>query len=98
MYHKDEDLLDTDLRHFAEDCDNLQGFQLTFDTSDFGGFTSLLQELIEDEYPKKDIFTFPILSAPEQSNPLNVTSALKLNEELATSLTRSCSYRPYRFW
>ena len=50
------------LRRFAEECDNLQGFQMTFDNETFGGFSAAFLEDLRDEFPKASVLAFPILS------------------------------------
>lgn len=48
-----QEVLDTNIRWFAEDADLLQGFQYTIDTSDaFGGLGSKYLENLVDEFPK----------------------------------------------
>jgi len=61
-------VMEQDLRAFLEECDNLQGFQVTFDNGSFGGFTSSFLENIRDELPKHPVLTFPILSGLDPSS------------------------------
>lgn len=57
----EEDILDRDLRPFAEECDHMQGFQLITGTDDaWGGFASRYLDGIRDEYGKTSIWTFGI--------------------------------------
>ena len=50
---RQSEVLDTNLRWFAEDADLLQGFQYSIDTSDaFGGLGSKYLENLVDEFPK----------------------------------------------
>ena len=55
------DILDRDLRPFAEECDNVQGFQLITGADDaWGGFASRYLDGIRDEYGKSSVWTFGI--------------------------------------
>ena len=65
LMQQDNALSDDVLRRFAEECDGLQGFQLSFDNDSFGGFTAAFLESIRDEYPKAPALAFPILSGME---------------------------------
>lgn len=56
---KEHDLLDRDLRPFAEECDQMRAIQL-FSTSDdaWGGFTARYIDRIRDEYGKKSVWVW----------------------------------------
>ncbi|KAJ5586494.1 hypothetical protein N7450_006281 [Penicillium hetheringtonii] len=56
---KEHDLLDRDLRPFAEECDQLRAVQL-FTTSDdaWGGFTARYIDRLRDEYGKKSVWVW----------------------------------------
>jgi len=48
------------IRFFAEECDNLGGFQLICDYQDgFGGLSASILDLIADEYSNKSLLSFP---------------------------------------
>lgn len=50
---KEHDLLDRDLRPFAEEADNLQGVQIMAGIDDaWGGFAARYMERLKDEYGK----------------------------------------------
>ena len=50
---RQQEVLDTNIRWFAEDADQLQGFQYSIDSSDaFGGLGSKYLENLVDEFPK----------------------------------------------
>lgn len=54
---KEFDLLDRDVRPFAEECDQLQGLQLVASTDDaWGGFASSYVDLLRDEFGKLSIW------------------------------------------
>ena len=58
---KEADILDRDLRPFAEECDHMQGFQMITGADDaWGGFASRYLDGIRDEYGKTSIWTFGI--------------------------------------
>ena len=70
------------LRRFAEECDNLQGFQMTFDNETFGGFSATFLEDLRDEFPKASVLAFPILSgvapAPKDLDDVSDLAYLRL--------------------
>ena len=50
------------VRFYAEECDNMQGFQMLCDINNgFGGFSSLLMEYLHDEFLGKSFAVFPTL-------------------------------------
>jgi len=54
---KEHDLLDRDLRPFAEESDHLQGIQILAGVDDaWGGFAARYMDRIRDEYGKTAIF------------------------------------------
>ncbi|KAI0072181.1 tubulin nucleotide-binding domain-like protein [Panus rudis PR-1116 ss-1] len=69
-HDEDHDFLEGDFRFFVEECDHLQGIQLTNDTGTFGGFTHSLLTSIRDEVPKLPTLTFSLLSSitPRSAN------------------------------
>lgn len=55
------------VRGFAEECDNLEGFQLLADCADgFGGLSTSLTQLLADDYHSKSLLTFPVSRAMYQ--------------------------------
>jgi hypothetical protein len=53
---KEHDLLDRDLRSFAEEADQMQGIQLISGTDDaWGGFSARYLDRIRDEYGKTSV-------------------------------------------
>ena len=70
------------IRHYAEECDNLGGFQVVSDCDDgWGGVSSRLVELLSDEYHGKSLLTFPTAAAQHSS-----WSAAQCGARLAASL------------
>jgi len=71
---KEHDILDRDLRPFAEESDQMQGIQLVTTIDDaWGGFASRYLERLRDEYGKLTLWTWglqdtlagvPIVSTP----------------------------------
>ncbi|KAM5532691.1 hypothetical protein V8D89_013660 [Ganoderma adspersum] len=61
-HDSDRDLMENDLRSFVEECDGLQGLQLTSDCATFGGFTDAFLTAFRDECPKLPSLAFSFLS------------------------------------
>jgi hypothetical protein len=60
---KEHDILDRDVRSFAEECDQLSGFQLFAGTDDaWGGFTARYVDRLRDEYGKNSIWVWGLES------------------------------------
>ncbi|KAI9721223.1 MAG: hypothetical protein M1812_002384 [Candelaria pacifica] len=58
---KEQDLLDRDLRPFAEEADQLQGLQIITGTDDaWGGFAARYIDRLRDEYGKKNIWVWAL--------------------------------------
>ena len=58
---KEVDILDRDVRPFAEECDNIQGFQMITGADDaWGGFAARYLDSLRDEYGKTSIWTYGI--------------------------------------
>lgn len=55
----EDDLLDRDVRPFAEECDQLRAFQIFTGTDDaWGGFSSRYIDKLRDEYGKKSVWVW----------------------------------------
>ena len=58
---KEFDLLDRDIRPFAEECDQMQGFQLFTGADDaWGGFSAKYLDNLRDEYGKTSMWVWGI--------------------------------------
>ncbi|KAK0543609.1 mtDNA inheritance, partitioning of the mitochondrial organelle [Tilletia horrida] len=69
---KDQDIMDENVRWFAEESDSLQAFNITATTSDaFSGFSAQFSETLHDEYHKTDILTW----ATEWGSTVDVSGA-----------------------
>ena len=56
---KDDDLLDRDVRPFAEECDQLQGLQIFAGTDDaWGGFSASYLDRLRDEFGKTSLWVW----------------------------------------
>lgn len=56
---KEHDLLDRDLRLWAEECDQMQGMQIFTGADDaWGGFAARYAERIRDEYGKVGLWVW----------------------------------------
>ncbi|KZS89310.1 tubulin nucleotide-binding domain-like protein [Sistotremastrum niveocremeum HHB9708] len=71
----DESLMDDSVRHFTEECDLLQGLNVTLDLAPFGGFTTSLLAAYKDEYPKHPILCASILPEYLTSSSLSNVAA-----------------------
>ncbi|KZF24059.1 tubulin nucleotide-binding domain-like protein [Xylona heveae TC161] len=85
---KEHDLLDRDLRPFAEECDQLQGLQLITSADDaWGGFASRYLDKIRDEYGKTSVWVWAIEDgAKDQRSKLlqRMTNSARSVHEMAT--------------
>lgn len=60
---KEHDLVDRDVRPFAEECDQLRALQLFINADDaWGGFAARYVDRLRDEYGKKGIWVWAIES------------------------------------
>jgi hypothetical protein len=58
---KEFDLLDRDIRPFAEECDQMQGFQILTGADDaWGGFAAKYLDALRDEYGKTSTWVWGI--------------------------------------
>ena len=74
------------LRSFAEEADNVQGFQILSDNFDaFGGLGKPLTELLADEYPNKSAISFTTSPATYSLHSAKENSARFLNTVLTTA-------------
>ena len=86
---RDEDLLDRDLRPWAEECDQMQGIQVWTSGDDaWGGFASRYAERLRDEFGKIGLWTY---SAEEETGRgirakqlLRLTNAARTLKEMST--------------
>lgn len=72
---KDQDILDRDIRPFAEECDQLKAIQLFSGIDDaWGGFASRYIERLKDEYGSKSIWVWGL---ENEQKPERVSSNSK---------------------
>ncbi|KAI8374683.1 tubulin domain-containing protein [Radiomyces spectabilis] len=94
---KETDIFDDNFRFFAEECDQLQGFQLLTGIDDaFGGFAEGLLQDIRDEFPKLAILTYGISSNTPSSDRARQKKALSHAFSLARLSPLSSLYVPLR--
>ncbi|KAI0085539.1 Misato segment II tubulin-like domain-containing protein [Irpex rosettiformis] len=62
-HDEDTDFMEGSFRTFVEECDHLQGIQITHDTATFGSFTNVLLTKLRDGFSKLPCVTFPCLSS-----------------------------------
>ena len=65
---REHDLLDRDLRPFAEECDQLQGLQIITGADDaWGGFAAKYLERMRDEFGKSCIWVWGLVEGNEKA-------------------------------
>ncbi|KAH9893938.1 tubulin nucleotide-binding domain-like protein [Cubamyces lactineus] len=62
-YEHEHEIMENEVRLFVEECNALQGIQLTSDCGTFGGFTDAFLTVFRDEYPKMPSLALPLLSS-----------------------------------
>jgi hypothetical protein len=98
---KEHDLLDRDLRPFAEEADQMQGIQLMSGIDDaWGGFAARYMDRIRDEYGKTTIWLWGledgVKTIPRVSRlPLNMTSA-SIDTLTGETVSQAIEHRPIR--
>jgi hypothetical protein len=81
---KEHDLLDRDVRPFAEECDQLRAIQLFAGSDDaWGGFAARYIDRLRDEYGKKSIWIWAI---EDGTRVQRVSSNVHFNYEQKTYL------------
>ncbi|XP_044735638.1 protein misato [Chrysoperla carnea] len=95
-----EDFTDK-IRLYAEDCDNMQGFQIFLDSTDgFSGFGSNCIDYLRDEYENKSILTIPLIGSFEKEDDFldfkekNTVNQKNLTRQINTALTISSICEP----
>ncbi|KAK2839220.1 hypothetical protein FQN49_006358 [Arthroderma sp. PD_2] len=85
---REHDLLDRDLRPFAEECDQLKGIQIFTGVDDaWGGFAASYVDRLKDEFGSKSIWTWALNDASQpQREKRKLASA-----NMARSLGEMCS-------
>ncbi|OKL56068.1 Protein dml1 [Talaromyces atroroseus] len=94
---KEHDLLDRDLRPFAEECDHLRALQLFTSSDDaWGGFASRYVDRIRDEYGKTAIWVWALEDGARLPRSQWYTSALIASAvETVTIPSRLRTYRDF---
>ncbi|KAI1318186.1 mtDNA inheritance, partitioning of the mitochondrial organelle [Mortierella claussenii] len=84
---KEQESYDENLRALAEECDQMQGFQVMADVLDgWGGFAASYLEQLREDYPKSTVVTYAL--SDEQMGRRSTTrerQTLAVNEVLATT-------------
>jgi hypothetical protein len=79
---KEHDLLDRDLRLWAEECDQMQGLQIFTNSDDaWAGFASRYVERLRDEYGKVGVWVWGISEGQNDDSsrvraPLTITKVI----------------------
>ncbi|KAL1914836.1 uncharacterized protein VTP21DRAFT_7928 [Calcarisporiella thermophila] len=84
-YERDHASYDDSLRHFAEECDQLQGFHVMVSTYDaWGGFATGILESVRDEFSKAGIWVYGLGNlSPEPYENLRKSQMEPINEALS---------------
>lgn len=81
---READLLDRDVRPFAEECDSMQGFQIFAGSDDaWGGWTSRYVDVLRDEYGKKSTWVYGL----EDNKPIGREKMLVKKANTARTLS-----------
>ncbi|MCJ1308478.1 Protein misato 1 [Agyrium rufum] len=94
---KEHDLLDRDLRLWAEECDQMQGLQIFSGIDDaWGGFAARYVERIRDEYGKVGIWVWGIEGAPGaiEKNEKKLLRAMNIARSVHDISTRASLFTP----
>lgn len=76
---KEHDLLDRDVRPFAEECDQLRALQIFTNADDaWGGFAARYMDRLRDEYGKKNIWVWAIESGSKVQRVRTLSSIFPL--------------------
>ncbi|KAI1176320.1 tubulin domain-containing protein [Nemania sp. FL0916] len=86
---KEHDLLDRDLRPFAEEADHMQGLQIMSGIDDaWGSFAARYVERIRDEYGKTPVWVFgaqePVRGLPREKRLLKLVNKARALSELSS--------------
>ncbi|RDW71339.1 tubulin nucleotide-binding protein [Coleophoma cylindrospora] len=86
---KEHDLLDRDLRPFAEEADQMQGIQIFSGTDDaWGGFAARYMDRIRDEYGKTTVWFWGsedvLTSIPREKRVLKMCNTARCISEIST--------------
>ncbi|EPE36710.1 Tubulin nucleotide-binding protein [Glarea lozoyensis ATCC 20868] len=86
---KEHDLLDRDLRSFAEEADQMQGIQLISGTDDaWGGFSARYLDRIRDEYGKTPVLFWgledSVRTIPREKRFIKLSNTSRSLSEIAT--------------
>ena len=74
---REVDLLDRDIRFFAEECDAMQGIQIFSGTDDaWGGFAAKYVESLRDEYGKSSVWVWGLEEENQGQRVNGVTAFL----------------------
>jgi Tubulin domain/Misato Segment II tubulin-like domain len=87
------DLLDRDIRPFAEECDQMQGFQILTGTDDaWGGFAARYLDNLRDEYGKTSIWTWGIEDGGQVPRDLRRVRSSNTARSMQALATQSSAY------
>lgn len=92
---KEHDLLDRDLRPFAEECDQIRALQLFTGSDDaWGGFASKYVDRLRDEFGKKSIWVWAIEDGTKAQRKVEVKRDMNKARSVCTISPQSSLYTP----
>ncbi|KAF8417116.1 tubulin domain-containing protein [Tirmania nivea] len=92
---KEYDVLDRDIRYFAEECDQMQGIQIFTTTDDgWGGFASEYALALRDEYPKTELWTWSFERGEKVPMEKSIPRTVALANALSALMPLSSIYVP----
>lgn len=91
----EQEPVDQDVRRFAEECDQVQGFQMFSGVSDgWSGFASGYIEDLHDEYPKAEVWSWAIERSVPSGRQKQLANTLAFVRHLVSSLTHATLHIP----
>ncbi|KAB8274284.1 tubulin domain-containing protein [Aspergillus minisclerotigenes] len=92
---KEHDLLDRDVRPFAEECDQLRAIQLFTSSDDaWGGFSARYVDRLRDEFGKKSIWVWAIEGGSKVSRQTQLKRDMNKARTICSISPQSSLYTP----
>lgn len=92
---REHDLLDRDVRPWAEECDQMQGIQIFASADDaWGGFASRYVESLKDEYGKTPIWFWGLEDVSQNQRSKQMLRNVNIAQSLQAIATTASMYIP----
>ncbi|KAI9802066.1 MAG: mtDNA inheritance, partitioning of the mitochondrial organelle [Piccolia ochrophora] len=92
---KEHDLIDRDLRPFAEECDQLQGLQIITEADNaWGGFAGRYLDRLRDEFGKLTLWVWALQDSGRTSRPQELVKRVNTARSLESISAQSSVYVP----